>query len=169
MMYHRPVTQAGLHPSSPRLATGVKIIVAYKSVKALIEVLLAVALPALILAGAAEHLHSLALALRHHMVSAWSMSLANLLVAVTTDRHLALTAVALALDGLLTFVEAWSLWRGYAWGAWLVVIATSSLIPFEIWELVRERRMGRLLLVIVNAIVAIYLIGRARREWARVG
>jgi uncharacterized membrane protein (DUF2068 family) len=97
------------------------------------------------------------------------MSLANLLVTATTGRHLALTVVALALDGLLTSVEAWSLWRGYAWGAWLVVIATASLIPFDIWELVREPRMGRFLLVIVNGMIAVYLTGRARRERTRVG
>jgi hypothetical protein len=53
MRYHRPVAQAGLHASSPRLATGVRIIVTYKSVKALLEVLLAVTLLALILVGAA--------------------------------------------------------------------------------------------------------------------
>jgi len=158
-----------LHASSPRLATGIKIIVAYKSVKALFEILLAIALPALILVGAAEHLHSLALGLRHHGVSAWSIGLANLLVTATTVRHLALTAVALALDGLLTSVEAWSLWRGYVWGASLVVIATASLIPFEIWELVREPRMGRLLLVIVNGMITVYLTGRVRRARAKVG
>jgi uncharacterized membrane protein (DUF2068 family) len=140
------------------------MIVIYKSVKSLLEVLLAGALLALILAGAAEHLHTLTLTLRYHMVSAWSMRLANLLVTVTTGRHLALTAVALVLDGVLTFVEGWALWRGYAWGAWLVVIATSSLIPFEIGELVQEVRIGRLLVVMVNAIIVIYLIGRARRE-----
>jgi uncharacterized membrane protein (DUF2068 family) len=168
MLYHRRVTQAGLQPSGPRLATGVKIIITYKSVKALLEVLLAAALPTLVLAGATEHLHTLALGLHYHMVSAWSMSLANLMVTVTTGRHLALMAVALAFDGVLTFVEAWSLWRGYAWGAWLVVIATASLIPFEIRELVQKPRMGRLALVIANAIVAIYLIARVRRERSRV-
>ena len=169
MGYHRLVAQASLHASSPRLATGVRIIVTYKSAKALLEVLLAIALPASILVGAAEHLHSLALGLRHHGLSAWSMRLADLLVTATTGRHLALTAVALALDGLLTSVEAWSLWRGYVWGAWLVVIATASLIPFEIWELVREPRMGRLLLVIVNGMIVAYLSARVRRGRARVG
>jgi hypothetical protein len=78
------VAQASLYASSPRLATGIRIIVTYKSVKALLEVLLAIALPALILVGAAEHLHSFVLGLRHHGVSAWSMRLADLLVTATT-------------------------------------------------------------------------------------
>jgi uncharacterized membrane protein (DUF2068 family) len=157
-----PVTSLG--PSPPRIATGVRIIVIYKWVKTAAEVLAALALPGLMVGGEAEHLHALALALRSHMVGAWSMHLANLLVTVTTHRYLALTAVALGLDGAFSFVEGWSLWRGYPWGSWLVVIATSSLVPFEILELLREVRVGRVLVLMVNVVIVSYLVTRARRE-----
>jgi uncharacterized membrane protein (DUF2068 family) len=153
--------EASLRRSRRRLATGVKLIVTYKLVKSLLELALAFAIPVLIVAGAAEHVHALALAFRHHIVSAWNTRLANLLLMLTTRRHLELTAVVLAFDGALTFVEGWSLWRGHAWGAWLVVVATGSLLPFEIRELVRGVRIGPLAVVMVNALVVIYLVSRA--------
>jgi hypothetical protein len=55
-----------------RLATGVELIVTYKFVKSLLDVALAVAIPVLIVAGVAEHVHALALAFRHHIISAWT-------------------------------------------------------------------------------------------------
>ena len=148
----------------PRLPSGIRIIILYKFAKAALELVLAGLLPVLILTGLAEHVHALTLSLRHHMVSVWSLRAANLLVALTTVSHLSLTAIALALDGTLTSVEGWSLWRGYTWGPWLVVVATASLIPFELWDLVKAPRIGRGLLVALNAGVAFYLLRRARRE-----
>ena len=50
----------------------------------------------------------------------------------------AYTAVVLA--------EGTGLWLRRAWAEWLTVLATGSLIPFELWELITrppERRHGR--------------------------
>jgi uncharacterized membrane protein (DUF2068 family) len=140
------------------------MIVAYKWVKAAAEGLAALALPVLMLAGAAEHLHAFALAVRSHVVGAWSMQLTSLLVAVTSHRHLELTAIALGLDGALSLLEGWSLQRGRWWGPWLVVIATSSLVPFELRVLLRQVRLGRLLLLVLNVVIVAYLVNRALRE-----
>jgi uncharacterized membrane protein (DUF2068 family) len=145
----------------------VRLIVAYKLVKAALWIALAAVFTAAVLGGGAEELHALALGLRRHGVSAWSIHVANLLVTATTRGHLALTAVALGLDGVLSLVEGWSLWRRYAWGPWLVVIATGSLIPFELVELVRSVRLGRVLVLLVNVAIVVYLVRRALAERAR--
>jgi uncharacterized membrane protein (DUF2068 family) len=147
-------------------AIGVRLIVAYKLVKAALGLALAVVFAAVVLGGGAEGLHAFALGLRQHVVSAWSIRVANLLVTATTRGHLELTAVALGLDGLLTLIEGWSLRRGYAWAPWLVVIATGSLIPFELGALLREVRLGRAVILLVNIVILVYLVRRVLRERA---
>jgi len=146
---------------------GVRLIVAYKLGKAVLWLVLVAVFTAAVLGGGADELHALALGLRHHGVSAWSIRAANLLVTATTRGHLALTAVALGLDGVLSLIEGWSLWRGYTWGPWLVVIATGSLIPFELVELVRSVRLGRVLILLLNIAIVVYLGRRALAERAR--
>jgi uncharacterized membrane protein (DUF2068 family) len=159
-----PLQQPDSRPVRPRLAAGVRLIVVYKWVKSLLQLALAITLVVLILAGLADHLHTVAIALREHVVSIWSIRLADLLVTVTTHRHLSMTALALALDGVFSFVEGWSLWRGYAWGPWLVVVATGSFIPFELRQLLRQIRLGRCLVLVVNLVIVAYLVRRTRRE-----
>ena len=46
----------------------------------------------------------------------------------------------------------------------MVVIATGSLIPFELFELAQRPRVARLLIVLVNLTVVGYLAARARRD-----
>jgi uncharacterized membrane protein (DUF2068 family) len=54
--------------------------------------------------------------------------------------------------------------EGHWWGPWLVVVASGVLLPYELFELVRHPRVGRALLVVVNAAVVLYLGRRALRE-----
>jgi uncharacterized membrane protein (DUF2068 family) len=75
-----------------------------------------------------------------------------------------LASIALSLDGLLVFVEGWSLWRGYTWGPWLVVASTAALLPFEAFGLWHHPHLGRLVLLLGNIAVALYLARQAQRE-----
>jgi uncharacterized membrane protein (DUF2068 family) len=145
---------------------GVRLIVTYKLVKAALWLVLVAVFTVAVLGGGAEELHEFALGLRRHGVSAWSIRMANLLATATTRGHLALTAVALGLDGVLSLIEGWSLWRGYTWGPWLVVIATGSLIPFELFELIRAVHLGRVVILCVNIAIVGYLGRRALAERA---
>jgi uncharacterized membrane protein (DUF2068 family) len=47
------------------------------------------------------------------------------------------------------------------------VIATGSLIPFELGALLREVRLGRVLILLVNLVIVAYLARRALRERTR--
>ena len=48
------------------------------------------------------------------------------------------------------------------WAEWLTIIATASLIPFEIYAIVKEHTALRVATVIVNIAVVLYLIWRVR-------
>ena len=44
------------------------------------------------------------------------------------------------------------------WAEWLTIVATSSLLPIELYELVKEFTVIRLLALLINAAVVLYLI-----------
>ena len=50
------------------------------------------------------------------------------------------------------------------WAEWLTIVATSSLMPFEVYELVKEFTALRLFALLVNAAVVLYLIYRVRQK-----
>ncbi|MBI1746663.1 MAG: DUF2127 domain-containing protein [Acidobacteria bacterium] len=57
----------------------------------------------------------------------------------------------------LLLIEGFGLYRRRAWARWLTIIATASFIPLEIYEIVKHVRPGRLLILLVNVFVLIYL------------
>ena len=67
----------------------------------------------------------------------------------------------------VVLTEGIGLWMRRAWAEWLTVIATASLIPFELWELI-VRPFDRKLLVlgtlIVNVTIVCYLAWLLRRS-----
>ena len=50
------------------------------------------------------------------------------------------------------------------WAEWLTIVATSSLMPLEVYELIKEFTAIRLLVVLVNAAVVLFLIYRVRQK-----
>lgn len=62
--------------------------------------------------------------------------------------------------------EGVGLWREKRWAEYLTVIATGSLIPFEIWEIVHRPTPMRFAAFGVNVAVVIYLAVRLRRPRA---
>jgi uncharacterized membrane protein (DUF2068 family) len=66
----------------------------------------------------------------------------------------------------LLLTEGIGLWLRKAWAEWLTVIATASLIPFELLEFIHAHHGRRLALAaafVVNIIIVIYLIRKLRR------
>jgi uncharacterized membrane protein (DUF2068 family) len=67
-------------------------------------------------------------------------------------------------------VEGLGLILGYHWAEYLVIVATGSLIPFEIYEIYRKFTAIRVVLFLLNVAIVIYLIitlRKDRRERAR--
>ncbi|MGH7293732.1 MAG: DUF2127 domain-containing protein [Polyangiaceae bacterium] len=146
-----------------RRERGLAIIIAYKLVKGGLWFVLAAVIVALMGAGIGDGLLGLAQHLRHHS-NAWALQLADLLVRAASRRGLWTLVVALVADGTLTFVEGWALWRGFWWGPWLVVVATSSLLPFEAVALARHPHVGRVVLLGLNLVIVVYLARKALRD-----
>jgi uncharacterized membrane protein (DUF2068 family) len=146
---------------------GVGLIVAYKLSKAALQLVAAIAIGVALLDGETQRLHEAAARAVEHATSGWSLHLARLSVAATTTRHLHIAVLALALDGSLTLVEGWSLHRRYSWGPWLIVVATSGAVPFEVASLAKEVQPARLAVLILNIVLVLYLLLRALRHHAR--
>ena len=149
-------------PAKP--GAGVRAIVLYKTVKASLQLGVVLVMALLWPLGLPQMLAELSAALRHHLTQAWASTLASWLERGATRHGVALGMLALGLDGTLTGVEAWALARGRRWGPWLVVLATGSLLPFEVYELIRVPRASRALLIVLNATVVVYLARGARRH-----
>jgi uncharacterized membrane protein (DUF2068 family) len=143
----------------------VRLIILYKMVKGTLGVALAVILGVLLLLhdGTAP-LTAFAAWIRHHFVGAWSVHVVELVMSLASPSHVALVAVALLIDGIFTLLEGFALRSGRWWGPWLVVLATSTLIPFEVAAFVKHLRVGRALIIVVNTVVVVYLARRALRE-----
>ena len=67
----------------------------------------------------------------------------------------------------LFLVEGYGLWRGRYWAEWLTVIATSSLIPFEVYELFRHPTANKVGVIALNVAILAFLIWNVRREYTR--
>jgi uncharacterized membrane protein (DUF2068 family) len=65
---------------------------------------------------------------------------------------------------LLHMIEGTGLIFGKDWAGYLVIVATSSLVPFEIYEIARKVNSLRMGVLVVNIAIVIYLIVTLRRE-----
>jgi uncharacterized membrane protein (DUF2068 family) len=149
------------HPATPR---GVRFIATYKAAKAVMQLVLTCILAAGLNDARLSAVQARLVEWHSHLTAAWSNKLAVWLEANLTRSHLRIAIVALAADCLLTAIESWALFKDKPWGEWLVVIATSGLIPFEIYEIIERPRITRVLVLVVNALVVAYL---ARRQLVR--
>lgn len=65
--------------------------------------------------------------------------------------------IILLLFGILNLIEAWGLHMRRRWGEWLTVIATSLLIPFEIYEIFIGVTAFKVFILVMNVIIVYYL------------
>ncbi len=66
--------------------------------------------------------------------------------------------------GALELVEGGGLWLEQLWAEYLTVIATSLLIPFELYELARRPTLWKAGGILVNVLIVIYLAWLLRRR-----
>jgi uncharacterized membrane protein (DUF2068 family) len=142
---------------------GVRVITAYKTIKAGTQLSVALLLVVLLPFGLPGELQALAVSLRRHATHAWASDLAALLQQSSTPHGIRLACLALGLDGSLTGLEAWALRAGHWWGPWLVVGATGLFLPFEVYALVTAPHASRALLLVANLGIVAYLARRASR------
>ena len=66
--------------------------------------------------------------------------------------------------GLLEVTEGVGLWMRKRWAEWLTVIATSLLVPFEIYELIQRPSLLKAAGLAVNILIVLYLLRVVRRH-----
>ena len=85
-------------------------------------------------------------------------------VATAPPRHLEIAAaVALAYAALFT-VEGIGLWKQRVWAEWLTIVATTSFVPFEVYELTRRFTPLRVAILVLNVAIVVYLVVRRLRD-----
>jgi len=149
-----------------KIATGrrvLKLIALFRWAKALVLIGTALGAMRLLRPGAAQTLGHWAMQLpfaaQHRFISE----------AIAQFTHLDTTRIEWILAGLFAYaalftVEGFGLWLGKRWAEWLTIVATTSFIPFELYELYRRATAMRAALLVVNIPIVIYLVWRVRKE-----
>ena len=69
-------------------------------------------------------------------------------------------AIVLFLYAALFIVEGVGLWIGKVWAEWLSIVATTSFIPFEAYEVAHKTTFLRVAILVANIAIVIYLVYR---------
>jgi uncharacterized membrane protein (DUF2068 family) len=93
-----------------------------------------------------------------HVLQHWMDQLTGM-----TPGHFIVAGIAACFYAALFFVEGFGLWTGKRWAEYLTTIATASLIPFEVYELIRHATWVKVVVLIGNIAIVIYLIFLLRR------
>ncbi len=72
--------------------------------------------------------------------------------------HLVALGLAATAYALLEATEMVGLWMGKRWAEYLTLVATSALLPFEIWELTISVTTLKAIAFVINVAVVVYLL-----------
>jgi uncharacterized membrane protein (DUF2068 family) len=90
------------------------------------------------------------------------------LFAVST-RNLYLLGIGIAAYAVLEGVEAIGLWRGRRWAEYLTLLATAIFVPYEVYELTKTVTALKVLTLIINVAIVVYLLFAKRLFGLRGG
>jgi uncharacterized membrane protein (DUF2068 family) len=74
--------------------------------------------------------------------------------------------VSLGYAGML-LVEGIGLWLELTWAAYLTVVSTSLLLPFELYEVIEQVSMLRVGVLLLNLVIVYYLVSQLKRHTFR--
>jgi uncharacterized membrane protein (DUF2068 family) len=60
-------------------------------------------------------------------------------------------------------------WREVTWAAYLTVISTSQLLPFELYEVFQQMSALRIGVLLLNLVIVVYLISQLKRHTLTLG
>jgi uncharacterized membrane protein (DUF2068 family) len=81
-----------------------------------------------------------------------------------SHRQWAVLAGVFAAYSVMFFIEGVGLLLAERWAEWMTVITTSGLVPFEFYEICRRPTFAKVMGMVINIAVAIYLIVRLNRR-----
>ena len=140
----------------------IQAIAVFKFFKAILFILAALGAFGLMQHGLAERAREWGSALAFTSGQRFARQVVTFITGLSRGKIGALGLVALFYAALFG-TEGVGLWREKRWAEYLTVIATGSLIPFEIWEITHRPTPMRFAAFAVNVAVVIYLVVRLRR------
>lgn len=93
-----------------------------------------------------------------HVLQHWMDQLTGM-----TPSHFVFAGIAACIYAALFLVEGFGLWTGRRWAEYLTTIATASLVPFEVYELVHHATLVKAAVLVANVVIVTYLIYLLRR------
>src|SRR5262249_46382701 len=88
-------------------------------------------------------------------------------IAGLSRHNLELIAAVACAYAALYVTEGIGLWLGERWAEYLTLVATASLIPFELWELSRGPGAAKFAALAINVAIVAYLWRLVRAERPR--
>lgn len=153
----------GMPKSHPRGPRALAAIAAFKFVKSGLLVALAILLARLRDPAAVERfagwLRALPIAAGHEIVGRAVRGLTGL-----SPHAIGLFGLVAIGYALLYLVEGYGLWRQARWAEYLTIVATSTFIPVEIWELSSRFTPTKLAGLVINIAIVAYLVWLVCRE-----
>ncbi len=149
-------------PGKPTHGRGLRLIAAFKLLKAVALIAVGV--------GALRLLHKDAAAVTLHWINVFQVDPHNhfidLLVtklAILDDRRLKELSVGTFVYAAIFLVEGAGLSLCKRWAEYFTIITTSSLLPIEVYELAKRVSIGRSMALLINLIIVGYLVFELRR------
>jgi uncharacterized membrane protein (DUF2068 family) len=148
-------------PEQQSRATGHALawIVAFKFFKSATLVVLGAALIAARHSDPVDLLIQLALAVHLPLTSRILERALTAVSNLTIAKETALAVAAFGYAGLMG-AEGVALHSRKPWARWFTIGATCSLVPLEVYEIVREPHAGRILVLLANVAIVVYLLRR---------
>jgi uncharacterized membrane protein (DUF2068 family) len=138
-------------------ATVLRLIALFKLLKAITLIAVGV--------GALKLLHRDLESTLDHWVAMSGLDPGNRWVERGIEKASNLTPAKVKGLGIVSFIyagifltEGIGLWLMKHWAEWFTIIITSSLVPVEVYELYRHPSVTKILVLIINVAVVIYLI-----------
>lgn len=146
--------------------TGLAVIAVFKVMKGLLLLLFGLGLLELMHAEIATLFSLLIEALHLNADSRLIHALVLKVDALQPHSVLVAGFVSLVYAGML-LAEGIGLWLEFTWAAYLTVVSTSLLLPFELYEVIEQVSMLRVVVLLLNLIIVLYLVSQLKRHTLR--
>ena len=147
---------------------GVAFIAGFKLVKGFLLLLVGLGLLKLVHAEIATLFSLLIEALHLHADSRILHALVLKVDALQPHTVLVMGVISLGYAGLL-LIEGVGLWLEVSWAAYLTVISTSLLLPFELYEVLQQVSAFRIGALLLNLVIVVYLISQLKQHTLHSG
>ena len=136
-----------------------RLIAIFRHIKAVLLIITGMAVLRLVKPGAVqcvtEWVAGMPFATQHAFVGRGLATITRL-----SPKRIEQLAVVLFLYAALFIVEGVGLWMGKLWAEWLTLVATTSFVPFEVYEVAHKATFLRVGILVANIAIMIYIVYR---------